>query len=96
MTGRNTIHLPHAKRNRDRHCVCDVVLSVLPVRLDAVVAGGLPSIDVEDLAGHKACAIEIDHRIGNVGDLSHAACGMECSQCLMRFRRMHRRLDDSR
>ena len=61
-----------------------------------MVAGGLAAIDVEDLACHKTCAIEVEHRIDDIGDVSHPPHGMECSQCLMRFSRMHRRLYDSR
>lgn len=30
-------------------------------------------MDSEDLAGHKACAIQVEHRINDVGYLSHSA-----------------------
>jgi hypothetical protein len=61
-----------------------------------MVAGGLPSIDVKDLACHKPRAIKVEHRTDNVGYVAHLAHWMERCQCLMRFGRMHRRLDDSR
>jgi hypothetical protein len=60
------------------------------------VAGGLSAIDVENLTGDKSGAIEIKHRIHDIGHISHPAHGMERPQGLMRFARMHRSPDDSR
>jgi len=53
-------------------------IRILIVCLDAVVAGGLPSIDMENLACHKPRPIEVKHRIDYVGDVSHPAQGVEC------------------
>ena len=61
-----------------------------------MMTGGLPSIDVKDLACHKSRAIKVEDRIDDVGYIPHPAHRVECTQRLMRFSRMHRRLDDSR
>ena len=61
-----------------------------------VMAGSLTAVDVKNLAGDKLRAIQIEYRVDDVGHLSHPAHWMERRQRLMRFRRMHRRLDDSR
>jgi hypothetical protein len=64
--------------------------------LHYVVASGLPSIDVKNLTRHKPGTIKIEHRVDNVGHLSHPTHWMERRQRLMRFGRVHWRLDYSR
>ena len=61
-----------------------------------VVAGSLSSIDVKNLTCHKTSAIEVEHRVYNVGHISHPTHWMERRQRLMRFWWVHRRLDYSR
>ena len=53
------------------------------------MAGSLSSIDVENLPSHKSSAIEVEHRVHDVRHISHPTHGMECRQCLMRFRQTH-------
>ncbi len=38
-----------------------------------MVTGGLSSIDVENLPCHKPGAIEVEHRVNDVGHISHPA-----------------------
>ena len=64
--------------------------------LQQVMASGLSSVDVEYLSGDKSGAIEIEHRVYDVGHLPHPTYWMKCRQCLMRFGRMHWSLDYSR
>ena len=61
--------------------------------LHHMVAGSLSSVDVKNLPGHKLRAIQIEHRVYNVGHISHPTHWMERRQRLMCFRRVHRRLD---
>jgi hypothetical protein len=58
-----------------------------------VVTSSLSSIDVKNLTGYESSAIEVEHRIHNVGHLPHPAHWMERRQRLMRFWRVHWRLD---
>ena len=55
-----------------------------------VVAGSLSSVDVENFPGYKSCAIEVEHRVDDVGYSSHSAHRVKCCQRLMRLRRVHR------
>ena len=64
--------------------------------LHHVVARSLSSVDVKNLPGHKLRAIEVEHRVDNVGHISHPTHWMERRQCLVRFWQVHRRLDYSR
>src|SRR6476661_2296410 len=64
--------------------------------LHQVVASSLSSVDVKNLPGHKLRAVQVEHRVYNVGHLSHPPYWMERRQCLMRLQRVHRRLDYSR
>jgi hypothetical protein len=59
------------------------------------MAGSLPSVDVKNLTRHKASTIEVEHRVYNIGHISHPTHWMECRQSLMRFGRVHRSLDYS-
>ena len=47
------------------------------------MASGLSSVDVEYLSGDKSGAIEIEHRIYDVGHLPHPTHWMKCRQSLM-------------
>jgi hypothetical protein len=64
--------------------------------LHNVVASSLPSVDVKNLPGHKLRPIQVEHRVYDVGHISHPTHWMERRQRLMRFWRVHRRLDYSR
>ena len=73
------------------------LLSALAVSaLHHVVARSLSSVDVKILPSDKLRAIQVEYRVHDVGHISHPAHWMERRQRLMRFRRVHRRLDYSR
>jgi hypothetical protein len=79
------------------------ILFILPLlsalalgALHHVVARSLSSVDVKNLPGDKLRAIKVEYRVYDVGHISHPAHWMERRQRLMRFRRVHRRLDYSR
>ena len=82
---------PYARDCRD----CDKVyvairfpwfeLNNTSLALQPVVTSGLSSIDVEHLPCHKTSAIEVEHRIYNVGHISHPTHWMERRQRLMRI-----------
>jgi hypothetical protein len=58
-----------------------------------VVASSFSSVDVKDLPSHKLRTIPVQHRVYNVGHIFHPPHWMERCQRLMRFWRVHRRLD---
>lgn len=64
--------------------------------LHNVVASSLSTVDVKNLSGHKLCALQVEHRVDNVGHIPHPTHWMERRQRLVRFWRVHRRLDYSR
>ena len=79
------------------------ILFILPLlsalalsALHHVVARSLSSVDVKNLPGDELRAVQIEYRADDVAHISHPAHGMERRQRLMRFQRVHRRLDDSR
>jgi hypothetical protein len=86
---------PYARDCRD----CDKVyvairfpwfeLNNTSLALQPVVTSGLSSIDVEHLPCHKPGAIQVEHRLYDVGHISHPTHWMECRQCLVRFGRIH-------
>ncbi|KAG0754269.1 hypothetical protein G6F22_021081 [Rhizopus arrhizus] len=51
---------------------------------------------MQDLASHETGILQIEYRLGHVGDLAHSLHGMQCGQRAMRFRGVHGRLDDAR
>jgi len=59
------------------------------------MASGLSSIDVENLPSHKSGTVEVEDRVHDIRHISHPPHWMECRQCLMRFGRIHRSLDNS-
>src|SRR5258708_28755567 len=78
------------------------ILFILPLlsalalsALHQVVARSLSSVNVKNLPGDKLRAIKVEYRVYDVGHISHPAHWMERRQRLMRFRRVHRRLDYS-
>jgi hypothetical protein len=87
---------PNRRQNGCSATIWNSCRALAPGGLHHVVAGSLPSIDVNGLTCDKPGAIEIDNRVHNVGHLSHPTHRMERRQRLMRFRRVHRRLDYSR
>jgi hypothetical protein len=81
-------------------CLIPLVLEPLSAlalsALHQVVASSLSPVDVKNLPGHKLRAIQVEYRVHNVGHISHPTHWMEGRQRLMRFWRVHRRLDYSR
>jgi hypothetical protein len=51
------------------------LVGLAPSSLHDVVASSLPSIDVKNLTCHKPSAIEVEHRVHNVGHISHPTIG---------------------
>jgi hypothetical protein len=62
---------------------------------ELVVTGSLSAVDVKNFPGHKACSIEIDHRIHDIRHVSHSAHRVKCPECRMCLGRMHGGFDDS-
>lgn len=55
----------------------------------------LPTIDMQDLAGDKVGAVQIDDGLRNIADLTHVPNRMQIPQCFVSFLTMHRRFDDA-
>jgi len=55
----------------------------------------LAAIDIQRFAGDEAGTLQIEHGIDDFAHLTQAADRMQGAEELMRFRRMHRRPDDT-
>ena len=64
--------------------------------MHASATGVLATVDMKRLASHEAGALQVKHGIGNLLCFAHPADWMQFVQEVMRFLRMHGRLDDPR
>lgn len=64
--------------------------------LGTLMTGALTAVDVQNLARDEGRALQVQYGVNDVPRLSHPADRMQLRQELVRFRRMHRRLDDTR
>lgn len=54
----------------------------------------LPTVDMQNLAGDKPSALQIDDRLGDVTHLPHMPDRMQLPERRVGFFAVHRRLDD--
>ena len=71
----------------------DVQAQLALSALHQVVTSSLSAVDVKNLASHEFRSLQVQHRIYNIGHISHPTHWMERRQRLVCFRRVHRRLD---
>src|ERR1700722_7369241 len=69
--------------------------SRLRLRRAASVARALSAVDVKDFARHESRTLEVEDRVHDIGDLTHAPHWVYAGQGSMRFRWMHRCFDDA-
>ncbi len=60
------------------------------------MACALPAVDVQDLAGDKCSAVQVEDRLNDVVDLTHMADRVQLAQGIVSFGGVHRGFDDAR